>query len=60
MRTKNAYLFPTAFTFGRSLHFIGKGFSGARTLESNDGRPLPNLEDPRDPLRFWDSLGDRT
>lgn len=36
-------------------NFIGKGFAGARTIESIDERPLPNLEDPRDPIRFWDS-----
>lgn len=33
---------------------IGRGFIGAKTRESVDGKPLPNLEDPRRPIRSWD------
>jgi len=38
-----------------SQNIVGRGFSGARTIESVDERVLPNLEDPRDPVRSWDS-----
>jgi len=38
-----------------SRNFMGTGFSGARSIESIDERPLPNLEDPRDLIQFWDS-----
>ena len=33
---------------------IGRGFIGKKTRESVDGKPLPNLEDPRQPIRSWD------
>jgi hypothetical protein len=33
---------------------IGRGFIGRKTRESVDGKPLPNLEDPRRPIRSWD------
>lgn len=33
---------------------VGRGFIGKKTRESVDGRPLPNLEDPRHPIRSWD------
>jgi hypothetical protein len=33
---------------------IGRGFIGKKTRESVDGHPLPNLEDPRRPIRSWD------
>ncbi|HEY6726516.1 MAG TPA: DUF2169 domain-containing protein [Polyangiaceae bacterium] len=38
-----------------SRNFIGSGFAGSHTIESIDERPLPNLEDPRDPIHFWNS-----
>jgi hypothetical protein len=44
-----------AFRPWYSANYIGKGFSGARTIESINERPLPNLEDPRDPIRAWDT-----
>ncbi len=33
---------------------IGRGFIGKKTRESVDGKVLPNLEDPRRPIRSWD------
>lgn len=33
---------------------IGRGFVGAKTRESVDGRRLPNIEDPRELIRSWD------
>lgn len=33
---------------------IGRGFIGKKTRESVNGRLLPNLEDPRRPIRSWD------
>jgi hypothetical protein len=33
---------------------VGRGFIGKKTRESVDGKPLPNLEDPRRPIRSWD------
>ena len=33
---------------------IGRGFIGKKTRESVDGKPLPNLEDPRQMIRSWD------
>jgi len=44
-----------AFRPWYSANFLGKGFSGARTVESINERPLPNIEDPRDPIRAWDT-----
>jgi hypothetical protein len=44
-----------AFRPWYAANYIGKGFCGARTIESIDERPLPNLEDPRDPIRAWDT-----
>lgn len=36
------------------LNHIGRGFIGKKTRESVDGKALPNLEDPRSPIRSWD------
>jgi hypothetical protein len=36
-------------------NFIGKGFCGARTVASIHNTPLPNIEDPDDLIRTWDS-----
>lgn len=33
---------------------VGRGFLGKKTSESVDGRALPNVEDPRRPIRSWD------
>ncbi len=33
---------------------VGRGLIGKKTPESVDGRLLPNLEDPRRPIRSWD------
>lgn len=33
---------------------VGRGFLGQKTRECVDGRLLPNLEDPRQPIRSWD------
>lgn len=33
---------------------VGRGFIGAKTRESVDGRALPNIEDPRHLIRSWD------
>ncbi|GIV60319.1 MAG: hypothetical protein KatS3mg043_1408 [Rhodothermaceae bacterium] len=37
-----------------NLNYVGKGFLGKKTRESVDGRPLPNLEDPRRLISSWD------
>ena len=36
-------------------NYLGKGFCGARTVASINGTPLPNIEDPDDLIRTWDS-----
>jgi hypothetical protein len=36
-------------------NYLGKGFCGARTVASIDKTPLPNIEDPGDLIRTWDS-----
>ena len=36
-------------------NFLGRGFCGARTTASIHGRALPNVEDPLDLVRAWDS-----
>jgi hypothetical protein len=36
-------------------NYLGKGFCGARTVASIDKTPLPNIEDPDDLIRTWDS-----
>lgn len=33
----------------------GRGFIAAKTKESVHDKPLPNVEDPADPIRSWDS-----
>ena len=35
-------------------NYIGRGVIGAKTRDSVDGRPLPNIEDPRALIRSWD------
>lgn len=37
---------------------VGRGFIGAKTRESVDGRALPNIEDPRQLIRSWDDHPD--
>ena len=39
-------------------NYIGRGFIGAKTRESVDGRRLPNIEDPRHLIRSWDDHPD--
>jgi hypothetical protein len=36
-------------------NYLGRGFCGARTVASINGTPLPNIEDPDDLIRTWDS-----
>jgi len=36
-------------------NYLGKGFCGSRTVASINGTPLPNIEDPDDLIRTWDS-----
>ncbi|HTQ05189.1 MAG TPA: DUF2169 domain-containing protein [Polyangiaceae bacterium] len=36
-------------------NYLGRGFCGARTVESIDRKPLPNVEDPENLVRSWDS-----
>ena len=36
-------------------NLVGRGFIGKRSPDSIDGKPLPNLEDPSDLIRSWDS-----
>jgi hypothetical protein len=36
-------------------NYLGKGFCGARTVSSIHNTPLPNIEDPNDLIRTWDS-----
>jgi hypothetical protein len=36
-------------------NYLGKGFCGARTVAAIDKTPLPNIEDPDDLIRSWDS-----
>ena len=36
-------------------NYLGKGFCGARTVASINGTALPNIEDPDDLIRTWDS-----
>jgi hypothetical protein len=36
-------------------NYLGKGFCGARTVASIDKTSLPNIEDPDDLIRTWDS-----
>jgi len=36
-------------------NYFGKGYCGARTVASINGTPLPNIEDPDDLIRTWDS-----
>jgi len=36
-------------------NYLGKGFCGARTVASINGTSLPNIEDPDDLIRTWDS-----
>ena len=36
-------------------NYLGKGFCGARTVASIHNTPLPNIEDPDDLIRTWDS-----
>lgn len=36
-------------------NLIGKGFIGKKSKESVHGKPLPNLEDPRNLIQSWDS-----
>ncbi|WP_165233097.1 DUF2169 domain-containing protein [Aquisphaera insulae] len=38
-----------------SANLAGRGFAGKKTPESLDGKPLPNIEDPEDPIRTWSS-----
>ncbi len=35
-------------------NMVGRGFIGAKTRESVDGRRLPNIEDPEHLIRSWD------
>jgi len=36
-------------------NYLGQGFCGARTVASINNTRLPNIEDPDDPIRTWDS-----
>jgi hypothetical protein len=36
-------------------NYLGRGFCGARTIESINEKPLPNVEDPENLIRSWDS-----
>jgi hypothetical protein len=45
----------TAAAFFCRENLIGTGAIGAYTRESIHGTRLPNLEDPRNPIRSWDS-----
>lgn len=36
-------------------NYMGRGFCGARTVSSIHNTPLPNIEDPEDLIRTWDS-----
>jgi hypothetical protein len=36
-------------------NLMGMGFIGSRSIEAIDGKPLPNLEDPRNLISSWDS-----
>jgi hypothetical protein len=36
-------------------NYLGKGFCAARTVAAIDKTPLPNIEDPDDLIRTWDS-----
>ena len=39
-------------------NYIGRGVLGEKTRESVDGRPLPNIEDPRALIRSWEDRPD--
>ncbi len=36
-------------------NYLGRGFCAARTVASIDNTRLPNIEDPDDPIRSWES-----
>jgi hypothetical protein len=36
-------------------NYLGRGFCGARTVESIHEKPLPNIEDPENLIRSWDT-----